>query len=1131
MKQKLIFVLSLVAMAWSSAVYAAERVAPTLPTAQTPESGKSYWIYNVGTGLFLGQSSRSDYYAGLSLDGYEMFVALTDKGYTIRRTSATGDYLYDNGSSEVSYYSSTHGYREQWRFIVTDGGYKIQRYGENSYYNADEYLGYTENGDKYIYSSVTEENTLWKFLDPTQAAHYAAEVKLYQALESTTGTALEGLDWFLGQYETLYSNRATATIIDLTAAAVTINNGVAIYNGYEFPEWNEYPILFSASEGNVGQNYYDTWALPYDSYTRGNYFYRAIRGEGSARLTAKLSTDKPSAFIYELGGNEENTIYKIYVDGVETRTVITDQLNGDRRFFEMLNAGTHTITWEFTSYINNDNYHWAQVENIGCVSTPLISVSLLEPGSLGTEVLYNTDHVKNVHNLKVKGKMNDDDWAKIKMMTCLIELDLSEAEVSNVPNEQFRDQKFLRKVILPEGVESIGEFAFSGSNLEETIFPSTLKTIGYRSYGSTHLVEAILPDGLESLGEYAFCDNYRLTKVDLGKTLTVVPWSGFSDCYMLKDLVIPNTLTTIEDNAFSSNKRLVISTVPSSVTSIGQCAFLNCKAIVSMTIPSSVTSIGSSAFSGCSSLKNVEIPITIWSLKSWVFDYCDALETVKMNSATVVGYEGTPISNIENVTLQVPSFLVNAYKLDSYWYNAKGFEGYDPSDNDYYEIHKSLTMNGRERFGTNPSVKVYSNVYLKMNGSETQNFKDFAIDYNSQMWCTGDNIKATGDLSVFYETSGNRWHFISLPFDVKVSEIEAFDKQYAIRYYDGANRATVGAVGSWKNYEENDVIPAGTGFIYQTNKDGWTAFHAYADGENKQQMFSTKEFSKDLALNTSESSANRGWNLVGNPYQTYYNNHMLNFTAPITVWDVWNRTYTAYSLTDDDYAIRPNEAFFVQCPGDEMQKITFPTTGKQLTDVIESQNAAKSRDGQEIAARQLIDLEMRNGEFTDKTRVVMNEAANFDYDMNFDASKFMSADSEAPQIYTIGEDGTSYAINERPQGEGEVQLGFYTQKSGAFTISMSRCDAKKVYLIDSFEGLTIDLSAQDYGFSASEGKQEARFRLVIETEEATGIESVEEKEELATGAEADAVYNLSGQRVGKDYKGIVIKNGKKYLSK
>jgi hypothetical protein len=34
-----------------------------------------------------------------------------------------------------------------------------------------------------------------------------------------------------------------------------------------------------------------------------------------------------------------------------------------------------------------------------------------------------------------------------------------------------------------------------------------------------------------------------------------------------------------------------------------------------------------------------------------------------------------------------------------------------------------------------------------------------------------------------------------------------------------------------------------------------------------------------------------------------------------------------------------------------------------------------------------------------------------------------------------------------------------------------------------------------------------------------------------TGKANDDYYNLSGQRVGKDYKGIVIKNGKKYVQK
>lgn len=44
---------------------------------------------------------------------------------------------------------------------------------------------------------------------------------------------------------------------------------------------------------------------------------------------------------------------------------------------------------------------------------------------------------------------------------------------------------------------------------------------------------------------------------------------------------------------------------------------------------------------------------------------------------------------------------------------------------------------------------------------------------------------------------------------------------------------------------------------------------------------------------------------------------------------------------------------------------------------------------------------------------------------------------------------------------------------------------------------------------------------------ATGIENVTVQKPVENGA----IYNLSGMRVGKDYKGIVIINGKKYLNK
>lgn len=46
------------------------------------------------------------------------------------------------------------------------------------------------------------------------------------------------------------------------------------------------------------------------------------------------------------------------------------------------------------------------------------------------------------------------------------------------------------------------------------------------------------------------------------------------------------------------------------------------------------------------------------------------------------------------------------------------------------------------------------------------------------------------------------------------------------------------------------------------------------------------------------------------------------------------------------------------------------------------------------------------------------------------------------------------------------------------------------------------------------------------TGEATAVESV-----LSEAQQASACYNLSGQKVGADYRGIVLKNGKKYLAK
>ncbi len=320
------------------------------------------------------------------------------------------------------------------------------------------------------------------------------------------------------------------------------------------------------------------------------------------------------------------------------------------------------------------------------------------------------------------------------------------------------------------------------------------------------------------------------------------------------------------------------------------------------------------------------------------------------------------------------------------------------------------------------------------------------------------------------------------------------------------------------------VIPAGTGFIMQTNKDTWNFFHA-VDNDMKQNIVSYAEFVKGLEVNPSEKKSNTGWNLVGNPWQCFYNSHSLNFTAPITVWDNYNNKYVAYSITDDDYAIRPNEAFFVQCPNEEYKTIGFPIQGRQFTDVIASQNAAPAMN-RALKERRLIDVVLTaSDQCNDKTRVVLNEKAKLDYEMTCDASKFMSIDNSVPQLFTTDAEGTQYAINERPMYDGSVKMGLYIAKSGTYTISVSRCDMEKVILVDNETGETTDITYDEYTFSTDAGTFTNRFELVFEADDPNGIEKA-----IANTKTENKIYNIAGQRVNaNNMRGIYIINGKKVI--
>ena len=60
----------------------------------------------------------------------------------------------------------------------------------------------------------------------------------------------------------------------------------------------------------------------------------------------------------------------------------------------------------------------------------------------------------------------------------------------------------------------------------------------------------------------------------------------------------------------------------------------------------------------------------------------------------------------------------------------------------------------------------------------------------------------------------------------------------------------------------------------------------------------------------------------------------MDFTAPITTWNVDNRTFNAYSVADDELVLTPLQAFFVQKPA-LVDAITFQASGRQIDKTID----------------------------------------------------------------------------------------------------------------------------------------------------------------------------------------------------
>ena len=744
------------------------------------------------------------------------------------------------------------------------------------------------------------------------------------------------------------------------------------------------------------------------------------------------------------------------------------------------------------------------------------NVTLKEKNSLSTEILaiQGIDDIKTVTHLTVTTQPNvqlgELDWTTLQSMTALVELDLSNASATAIPNDQFRGHcPNLTTASLPKDLTSIGTYAF---------------------YNLSNITTITVPSTVTSIGNYAFSGCSNLETCDFSAcNITSIPDDCFRNCSKLTPFTIPSSVTEIGNYAFSGCSQFT-SPLPAGLTSIGNGAFSGAlMQDVDVVIPEGVR-VNSDTFWG-SHIRSIEFPSTFYRNVN-CYSQCSNLQYITLKSPTLVS-NSSSFSYASNVTLKVPSHLVAFYKTHPEWSKFKDAIAIDPAVSNYTVSTDLDLSNSSMRMAGTPSVFFTEDASLTISGSAAQAFNNFTASADissSNTWRKYTKIfneeatvTVSGDFKQRFYTYTD-WNFLCLPFDFTVGNVTVDKGAFVIRTYNGARRNTTDSnTGNWsENLGSSDVIKAGTGFILKTSEaHTWVTIKADAGGTNYAFMKNTDEIKINLAANSSNtgaSAANTGWNMVGNPWQTYYNIHMLNYTAPFAVYNGYN--YVTYSPADDDYALRPFEALFVQCPNG-VTTIDFPATGRQMTSEVYSQNAIKKRAA---GNRQLLDIQVADDEQTDKTRLVLNDDATMDYEIGRDASKFFADGTGVPQIYSIEADGTQYAINERPANNGTLKLGILFARDGEYTISAIRNDIGQVILIDNETGIKTDLQKHDYTFDADAGISNERFSLTFNS--TTGIRTTVNSET----AEKE-VFTLDGVKVSETtnslQKGVyVVRQGK-----
>ena len=327
---------------------------------------------------------------------------------------------------------------------------------------------------------------------------------------------------------------------------------------------------------------------------------------------------------------------------------------------------------------------------------------------------------------------------------------------------------------------------------------------------------------------------------------------------------------------------------------------------------------------------------------------------------------------------------------------------------------------------------------------------------------------------------------------------------------------------------ETSFVP-GKGYLLSVNMETWASYDRNAQFlQNRGTLNNGNNISFKVTAKAPEWTGLKGYNLIGNPYQSYLDFEAFKTGNP-DLWtseDVFAYTYAVYDPKSDSWLqyastasqneevasryINMHQGFMIRVSKDGAAKFT---NTMRVNDPGENYPGFRG-----TVNYPLINFILDNGK--DAKNVAVLELGRPE---NGGAEK-LNVGSTKGRI-SLRHDNQDFGILFRDITEGSQPLYFDTDEDGTFTLSWSTANANfsSLTLVDNLTGVRYDMLANDsYSFEGKASDYRSRFKVVIGR-----FTDVEENEETVTDNFAffdgsDWIVNGQGQLTVTDMTGRTV---------